>query len=76
MDCRCDSKMKVSVNTGGGEESYGYLWADFVRDKDADVTACLIFAEIAAMKRKALHSPPSGYDMVWSTVSHWKKRFL
>lgn len=32
---------------GGGEESYGYLWADFVRDKDA-ITACLIFAEIAA----------------------------
>lgn len=32
---------------GGGEESYGYLWNDFVRDK-CSVTACLIFAEIAA----------------------------
>ncbi|MBR8763523.1 Phosphoglucomutase [Porphyromonas levii] len=32
---------------GGGEESYGYLWSDFVRDK-CSVTACLIFAEIAA----------------------------
>lgn len=31
---------------GGGEESYGYLWSDFVRDK-CSVTACLIFAEIA-----------------------------
>ena len=32
---------------GGGEESYGYLWSDFVRDK-CSVTACLIFAEMAA----------------------------
>jgi len=32
---------------GGGEESYGYMVGDFVRDKDA-VTACCIFAECAA----------------------------
>ena len=32
---------------GGGEESYGYLIGDFVRDKDA-VTACSLIAEIAA----------------------------
>lgn len=32
---------------GGGEESYGYLWSEFVRDK-CSVSACLIFAEIAA----------------------------
>ncbi len=32
---------------GGGEESYGYLVGDFVRDKDA-VTASLLAAEIAA----------------------------
>jgi phosphoglucomutase len=32
---------------GGGEESYGYMIGDFVRDKDA-VTACCIFAECAA----------------------------
>lgn len=32
---------------GGGEESYGYLWDEFVRDK-CSVSACLIFAEIAA----------------------------
>ena len=32
---------------GGGEESYGYLVCDFVRDKDA-VTASLLAAEIAA----------------------------
>lgn len=32
---------------GGGEESYGYLAGDFVRDKDA-VIACAIMAEAAA----------------------------
>ena len=32
---------------GGGEESYGFLPEDFVRDKDA-VSACAILAEIAA----------------------------
>ncbi len=32
---------------GGGEESFGFLPADFVRDKDA-VTSCALMAEIAA----------------------------
>lgn len=32
---------------GGGEESYGYLWEDFIRDKSS-VSACVILAEIAA----------------------------
>lgn len=32
---------------GGGEESYGYMVGDFVRDKDA-VTATLLICEIAA----------------------------
>jgi len=32
---------------GGGEESFGYLAGDFVRDKDA-VSACCLFAEMAA----------------------------
>ena len=32
---------------GGGEESYGFLCQDFVRDKDA-VSACTMIAEVAA----------------------------
>ena len=32
---------------GGGEESYGYLISDFVRDKDA-VASCAMIAEMAA----------------------------
>ncbi len=35
---------------GGGEESFGYLIGDFVRDKDA-VTATLLACEIAAQKK-------------------------
>ncbi len=35
---------------GGGEESYGYMVGDFVRDKDA-VTSCSIIAELAAWAR-------------------------
>jgi phosphoglucomutase len=42
---------------GGGEESYGYLVGDFVRDKDA-VSACCLIAEMAAFfksRYKNLH---------------------
>jgi phosphoglucomutase len=35
---------------GGGEESYGYLAGEFVRDKDA-VMACMLIAEAAAWAR-------------------------
>ena len=35
---------------GGGEESYGFVADDFVRDKDS-VSACTLFAEIAAWAR-------------------------
>lgn len=35
------------IYVGGGEESYGYMIGDFVRDKDA-VGACSMIAEIAA----------------------------
>ncbi|GHV08206.1 phosphoglucomutase [Bacteroidia bacterium] len=36
-----------SAYIGGGEESYGFLAENFVRDKDA-VSACMLLAEIAA----------------------------
>ena len=35
---------------GGGEESYGFMIGDFVRDKDA-VSSCTMLAEIAAWAR-------------------------
>ncbi|HNX79216.1 MAG TPA: phospho-sugar mutase, partial [Prolixibacteraceae bacterium] len=37
----------VKKYIGGGEESFGFMPADFVRDKDA-VTSCALMAEIAA----------------------------
>jgi phosphoglucomutase len=36
---------------GGGEESYGYLAGDFVRDKDA-VMSCALFAEACAYAKE------------------------
>ena len=41
----------VETFIGGGEESYGYMIGDFVRDKDA-VAACSMIAEIAAWARE------------------------
>ena len=38
---------------GGGEESYGYLVGDFVRDKDA-ISACAMMAEVAAWAKEPL----------------------
>lgn len=40
-------KEGVQKFIGGGEESYGYLIGDFVRDKDA-VASCALIAEMAA----------------------------
>jgi len=41
---------------GGGEESYGYLCGDFVRDKDA-VISCAMFAEITAWAKDQGKTP-------------------
>lgn len=38
------------VYIGGGEESYGYMIGDFVRDKDA-ISACALIAEMAAVAK-------------------------
>ncbi|MEI6766440.1 MAG: phospho-sugar mutase [Bacteroidota bacterium] len=48
------------VFIGGGEESYGFLVGDFVRDKDA-VIACCMIAEAAAY---ALEKGLSLFDML------------
>jgi phosphoglucomutase len=38
------------VYIGGGEESYGYMIGDFVRDKDG-ISACALIAEMAAVAK-------------------------
>lgn len=45
---------------GGGEESYGYLAGDLVRDKDA-VLACVLIAEMCAWAR---HQGKTAYDLL------------
>jgi len=45
---------------GGGEESYGFMVGDFVRDKDA-VASCAIIAELAAWARS---QDKSVYDVL------------
>ncbi len=45
---------------GGGEESYGYLAGDFVRDKDA-VMSCALIAEMVAW---AKHNGNSLFDLM------------
>jgi len=45
---------------GGGEESYGFMIGDFVRDKDA-VASCSIIAELAAWAR---NQNKSVYDIL------------
>jgi len=39
------------IYIGGGEESFGFLPADFVRDKDA-ISSCALMAEIAAWAKE------------------------
>ncbi len=48
----------------GGEESYGYLPTDTVRDKDGN-TACLIFCELAAAAKKAGKSVTEYLDALY-----------
>lgn len=50
---------------GGGEESFGYLAGDFVRDKDA-VIACAMIAEAAAV---AKNEGKSLYDVLVDTYT-------
>ncbi len=46
-----DENAKGKHYIGGGEESFGFLAEDFVRDKDA-VSACSLMAEIAAWAKE------------------------
>ncbi|MCC9134943.1 phospho-sugar mutase [Pontibacter silvestris] len=52
---------------GGGEESYGYLAGDFVRDKDA-ISSCALIAEMAAV---AKDNGQSLYEMMVEMYSKY-----
>ncbi|TVR54474.1 MAG: phospho-sugar mutase [Puniceicoccaceae bacterium] len=53
----------------GGEESYGYLPADGVRDKDGNA-ACLIFCELAAWLKADGRTVPEFLDELYLTYGY------
>ncbi len=60
---------------GGGEESYGYLVGDFVRDKDA-VSSCAMLAEVAAW---ASDKGMGMYDLlkqIYSEFGFYKEKLI
>jgi phosphoglucomutase len=59
MDCQNDSRLSNQDFVGGGEESFGYMVGEFVRDKDA-VTASLLACEMLAFA-KTIHQPTTIY---------------
>ena len=54
----------------GGEESYGYLGSDAVRDKDAN-GATLMFAEVAAYAKSIGKSLPELLDDIYSQYGYY-----
>jgi len=60
---------------GGGEESYGYLVGDFVRDKDAVISCCMI-AETAAW---AAEQGKTLYELlpdIYQEYGYYKERLI
>lgn len=57
----------------GGEESYGYSGADFVRDKDAN-GAALMFAEVAAYAKSRGETLPELLDEVYAQFGFYLEK--
>ncbi len=60
---------------GGGEESFGYLVGDFVRDKDA-VTATLLACEIAAQKKHSGSSMFQYLNDVYNQFGNYREHLI
>ncbi len=60
---------------GGGEESFGYLTGDFVRDKDA-VTATLLVCEIAALQKQTRGSLLSYLEELFSKYGYYQEHLI
>lgn len=59
----------------GGEESYGYLVSDFVRDKDA-VSACCMIAEMAAALTDEGKTPYQQLQELYVKYGFYKEELL
>ncbi|MBK1827484.1 phospho-sugar mutase [Haloferula rosea] len=57
----------------GGEESYGYLGCDFVRDKDAN-GAAVMFAEVAAYAKAKGTTLPDLLDEIYKEFGYHEER--
>lgn len=57
----------------GGEESYGYLGSDAVRDKDAN-GATLMFAEVAAYAKSQGVTLPELLDTIYQEYGYYLER--
>lgn len=57
---------------GGGEESFGFLWQDFVRDKDS-VSACSLMAEIAAWAKDKGMTVPELLNQIYKEYGYSKE---
>jgi phosphomannomutase len=60
---------------GGGEESFGYMVGDFVRDKDA-VTATLLACEVAAQKKAEGSSIYEYLQKIYEEVGYYKEHLI
>jgi phosphoglucomutase len=60
---------------GGGEESFGYMIGDFVRDKDA-VTATLLSCEIAAQQKETGHSIYHYLENIFKKTGYYKEHLI
>ncbi len=60
---------------GGGEESFGYLVGDFVRDKDA-VTATLLACEIAAQKKMEESSTFQYLNEIYTKYGNYREHLI
>jgi phosphoglucomutase len=57
----------------GGEESYGYSGADFVRDKDGN-GAALMFCEVAAFAKSRGQTLDDLLDEIYSTFGYFEEK--
>lgn len=60
---------------GGGEESYGFMTGDFVRDKDA-VTSTLLACEIAALKKSENSSLYEYLQELYEEYGYYKEHLI
>jgi phosphoglucomutase len=57
----------------GGEESYGYSGADFVRDKDGN-GAVIMFCEVAAFAKSRGHTVDELLDQIFATFGYFAEK--